>query len=873
MPAVAGEQGCDAMTDVAGQPAEHKQPTRKKWVRVAVPVLAVGLVVTATVVWRYGGKEAGALFGVEPGTASGWNVLLVSIDTVRADRLGCYGYAGAATPTLDALAAGGVRCAWAIAPMPLTLPSHSSLLTGLDPHHHGARANGVFRLDDDVSTLAELLGQRGYRTGAVISAYVLDRRYGLAQGFEEYGDDLTEGHRPEKFGYRERTAAQANRPAVQWLREHRHEQFFLWVHYFDPHAPYEPPEPYRTRFADRSYDGEIAYADEQLGRLLAALDDVGVRDRTLVVVVSDHGESLGEHRELTHGMMIYDATLRVPVILEAGGVLPSGLVIDRQVGLIDVMPTVLDLLGEEIPPNLDGVSLLRSASAAPRELYIETLATKVQYGWSPLLGVRRDDVKFIFAPTPELYDLRADPKELNNLLPARRELAGKLLDSLRALVGGDPELAGAVTGNLPLDRASREKLAQLGYVFSTDGSTTTQRALPDPKDMIDEWLALQRAQTLADRGEHAKTIARLEPLVRARPGNCEAQKTLALSYAALGQLDPALAAFRRVVKLSPHKAGARVDIGKILLEMGKVAEAETELRRALAEDPTSPGAMFGLGAVLARQNRPDEALRQFEACVEVGRGSNTAGAHFNVGSIHYAAGRLQEAREAFERSLAANPGFARAARALAEMMRQEGKRQQAIDLLTRTMDKRVDPEALVALGKLHAEVGHARQAVDALKRSIELRPDLSAAHYELAMVLQQLGRADESLSHLQACLRLNPSDAASHLQIGVTLAGRDRLAEAETHLRQAVKLAPNWAGGHYNLAVALAKRDRLDEAVASLRRAIEINPRYATAHHALGELLSRLGRSAEAEKSYRRAAELDPKFSPTTTSASQSATR
>ncbi len=853
------------MTETREHSGEEERPIRRARIGLIAVALAIGVVVAAVVLRWSGARGSAVPIPVRPGALAGWNVLLVSLDTLRADHVGCYGYASAATPTLDALAAGGVRCDQAIAPVPLTLPSHATLLTGLNPHHHGARTNGMFRLDDDVTTLAELLKTRGYHTGAVISAYVLDRRYGLAQGFDDYADDLTEGNRSSTFGYRERIAAKANESAIRWLRKHHGEPFLMWLHYFDPHAPYTPPEPYQARFPNQPYDGEIAYVDEQLGHVLAVLDELEVRDRTLVVAVSDHGESLGEHGEWTHGIMIYDATMRVPVIWNAPGALPAGLVVAGQIGLIDVMPTILDLLGEEIPPGLDGVSLLRAdtiASAAPgtRELYIENISTKLQYGWAPLMGIRRNDLKFIFAPKPELYDLQADPNELSNLFADRHEQAGQLYERLRGMIGGDPETSATVAGNLPMDAASREKLRSLGYVFKDEDTSTTQRVAHDPKDMMADWLTLQRAEKLADAGRHAECVAVLEPLVRAKPQNARCWEVIGGSYQALGKGQQALAAYRREVQLTRRKVEAVARLASALLGAGKIDEANAELTRAVADDPGSPQALFGLASVRMRQGHLDEAVALYERSIQVGRGSFAGTANFNIGSIHYAAGRLDQARQAFERSLAADPGYARPARALAELLRRNGQTQQAIALLRRTLARRVDAEALVALGDLLAKTKQIEAAIDAMNRALELQPNLFNAHHQLGIVLQQIGRREEAARSLEQAVRINPSDPKARLNLGIALAGLERFAQAETHLRKAVKLVPKSAATHYNLGVLLARQDKLPEAAECFRRTVGVDPRHAGAHNALGQVLGELRRPAEAVRHFRRALEINPKL-------------
>jgi arylsulfatase A-like enzyme len=363
------------------------------------------------------------------------SVLLVTIDTLRADHVGAYGYAAARTPTLDRLAAAGVRFEQAVSPAPITLVSHASLLTGKIPPRHGVRDNGAYRLRDEHVTLPERLRQAGFATGAFVGAYVLDAAFGLAQGFDVYDDRMT-GERSGSIGYAERSAAAVADAASAWIRELPPEQsFFAWIHFYDPHANYTPPPGFAAAFPGRPYDGEIAYADFHLGRVLEALASRPEHAETLVVVTSDHGESLGEHGEPTHTHFVYDATQRVPLILSGPGV-PRGAVVASQVRLIDVAPTVLDLL--RLPPleGTQGVSLvpvMRSGAAPPADAYVETLAPR-NMGWSPLVGLRSGGWKYIRAPRPELYELSEDPGERVNRISERSDEAARLRERLDAML-------------------------------------------------------------------------------------------------------------------------------------------------------------------------------------------------------------------------------------------------------------------------------------------------------------------------------------------------------------------------------------------------------------------------------------------------------
>src|SRR5260221_104279 len=416
------------------------------------------------------------------------NLLLVSIDTLRADHLGCYGYAAARPPTLDALAASGLRFAQATTVMPLTLPAHSSLLTGTFPAHHGVRDNGGFYLGDQETTLAEVLREKGYRTGGFVGAFVLDSRWGIAQGFERYFDDF-DLSRYEGVGMDavQRRGDEVVAKALEWLAAERERPFFAWVHLYDPHTPYDPPEPYRSQFPatlEGAYDGEIAWSDALVGRLLAALREDGRLESTVLVVVGDHGESLGEHREQTHGFFVYDATVHIPMIM-AGPRVPARAVAE-QVRIVDVMPTALDLLGVPVPKAVQGKSLLPLARGESLGLLAvsESWYPRYHYGWSELKALRDGRYKLIDAPRRELYDLARDGGELADGAaadPARSDaLAKALRDTLAGLTS-----ASAAKGPQSIDPEAEERLQALGYLGG-GGSRRNLEERPrgDPKGKI-----------------------------------------------------------------------------------------------------------------------------------------------------------------------------------------------------------------------------------------------------------------------------------------------------------------------------------------------------------------------------------------------------
>ena len=518
----------------------------------------IGLLIALVALLRGADREHGPVSShlgelVERGDAAGFNLLLISLDTVRQDRLGCYGYRDAKTPVIDRLATRGVRFGDAVSSSPVTLPSHTTLLTGLYPPTTGVRDNGLYRLAEEHQTLAERLEQEGYRTAAFIGCFVLDARFGLDQGFGVYDFAVTaEGHRRSMPDFNERPAEAVTDAAIRWLRDHTRTQaetpLMMWVHYFDPHLPYRSPLQNRPDFAGRPYDAEIAWVDQQLGRLLSEFERLELTNNTLVVLVADHGESLGEHGEPTHGMFLYEATLRVPLIVSSEALFSEAHVEqDRVVGLVDVRPTIEALLGLEVSLPADGISLLEpEAEAADRAIYLETFAPRHQWGWSPLYGLRTRRAKYILAPTEEFYDLGQDPGETDNL--DRRAPARK--DGLRARLM--ERMASWEMDDLAMRRMSDEeieRLSSLGYVHHA--APAGGGGLQDPKDMMPLYNRSTQAEKLYAEGRYAEAAAEARAVVSACPTCIPPVRVLAFSLIKLGQAQDAIELLRDSVERNP----------------------------------------------------------------------------------------------------------------------------------------------------------------------------------------------------------------------------------------------------------------------------------------------------------------------------------
>lgn len=556
------------------------------------------------------------------GAARGHNLLVITLDTTRADHLGSYGYAGAATPHLDRLAVSGLRFEHALTTAPVTLPAHSTIFTGLEPPHHGVRNNAEFTLRDDASTLAEVLGGAGYDTAAFVSSFVLDARYGLAQGFAHYDDHVdpppTSGF---AAGVLERSAARTVDAAIGWLEARRSEKpFFLWVHLFDPHAPYLPPEPFATRFADRLYDGEIAAMDAAIGRLLEATARLGVDEQTVVLALGDHGEGLGDHGERTHAFFVYDSVMRVPLLLSAPGVVREpGVVRDCIVSTADLTPTLLSLLGVADPAKRDGLDLLTTRTDPTRTVYLESLPPWLDYGWAPLYALRSRDEKVILAPRPERYDLEHDAGELRDLLAGKSGGdAVALLARLRERVAGDLASPAGTTGTTAVDSELRGQLQALGYLSGAgpaEGAEGSQ-ALDDPKDRVGIANALVDANALAATGRVAEAIAAAEAAYRLSPRDRSALQALGKLYLRAGRIREADRAFRAFSEIRP-KADVSLLLGQIALLDGKIEESGRWLEQARDLEPKHGGVYIALGDLALRQGRAASAAELYTKAIEV----------------------------------------------------------------------------------------------------------------------------------------------------------------------------------------------------------------------------------------------------------------
>ncbi len=636
------------------------------------------------------------------------DLLLVTLDTTRADHLGCYGYAPARTRRLDQLAAEGVRFERAYASAPITLPAHASLFTGLYPFEHGVRNNGNFYLADRYETLATTLHARGYQTGAFVSAFVLDRRYGLARGFDVYDDRMEGAQRQVLTLEAERRGDRTALALSRWLesRASSERPIFSWLHLYDPHEPYAPPGPFREAVPGSPYDGEIAFADAAIASILDKLRALGRLDRTLVAVVADHGESLGEHGEETHSMFVYESAIRIPFLLWRPGRLPTGKVVTQPVRGIDLTPTLLDILRAPPLPTSHARSLvpliLGAAEGGAEPSHAETLLPQFYMNWAPLRTLVDERYKLIDAPRPELYDLREDPGETRNLYDAQPETAKALRAELERLTAGS---AGAMSLS-SLDREALEKLSALGYVgASHDAGVTATASRVDPKDMIGVFNRLRRANGAVRDRRFAEALPILQEVLRDEPRNAFAQLVLGSAYMGLGRFGQALAQFRTYVGLVPTSSYAHLWMAICHLNLGARAEALREADAALALDPKFTDARVLRAGVLATEGRHAEAIAELRSAVATDPAK--AMVRLDLAKVLAEAGQADEARREYDAILAQEPDYA---------------------------------PALVGRGALRARARDVAGAEADLRRALEIDPTQDSARENLALLLKAQGQ-------------------------------------------------------------------------------------------------------------------------------------
>ncbi len=648
---------------------------------------------------------------------SGLNVLLITLDTTRADRLGCYGYPESKTPNLDFLATNGIQFLNAYCQVPLTCPSHCSVLTGTYPVYHQVRNNGAYYLPPEIQTLAETLKTKGLETSAFVSSFTVDSRFGLDQGFDVY-DDLLSPDQTFKALNSERRADAVYASFSRWVDENKEGQFFSWIHFFDPHIPYDPPSHYREEFLDNPYDGEIAFMDFYIGKIVEKLREQDLIDKTLIVVAGDHGEAFGEKREKGHGVFIYESTMRVPLIFYAANNLPQGDLIEARVRLIDIMPSVLDMLNITVSPGIQGTSLLPHIEGKKKEdlsSYIESYFPRENYGWSELVGLIDGDWKFIKAPKQELYNLRQDPREEINLIQEESKVALEKRDILENII--KDSISPLVAEKRTLTSEERERLRSLGYISTSESPSGEE--LPDPKDRIEELLLVQKAQEYEIEGKFPEAAAIYEKILSLRPDVATSYVNLALMKAQMMDFDETIRILEQGLKKMPESEVLLSRLGHTFMLLGRVKKALEAFDLILKNNPRYFDALLGSAWMLDLIEQREDAQGYYRKALEVEPENKFA-------------------RKNYAMSLASTRNF-----------------NQAIEIyLGLKKDYPDDYEIYQDLGIAFGYVGDVSQSIENLEKAASLHPN-PVVYYNLAVAKKKVGNLEEAARYLKLYLE-NP---------------------------------------------------------------------------------------------------------------------
>lgn len=641
------------------------------------------------------------------------NVLLITIDTLRADRLGAYGYPYIQTPVIDGLADEGILFERVMTAVPLTLPSHTTIMTGLYPPSHGVRDNSRFQVPEKITTLAEILRDKGYRTSAVIGAYVLDRNFKLNQGFEMYDDSgMTKEGIEKSVLFPERPADKVTDHALAWLVDRKKsEPFFMWVHYYDPHAVYRPPPPFDKEYATSKYDGEIAFVDTQLKRLLEGVRKASGNLPLLVVLVADHGESLGEHGEMSHGVFVYNSSIHVPLIISCPAMLPKGMRIAAQVRTVDVAPTILDMLGFAVPGWMQGESLISLVEGKnpdkDRPAYMETELPLFQYGWSDLVALSEHGYVYIESPRPELYNIKSDfaqKYDLADIQPDKVRRMGNLLKSLERKISWDSYQHAARSENSSIDAS--EKLAALGYmVLATPTSESTKEESIKKRPIPADLKGVNHA--------HTKAI--------------------------------------------------------FLIAEGKYLEAATILQELLKNDPHNPNFLFLCARAFNMNKRPDEAKKYLLQAIQ--ENPKFSAAYGFLAKIEYGEGNIEKAKELYKIALEISPISATLYRQLGKIVLGEGNKEEAKKLFERALELSPrDIDALELLEGILSEDGEIDKVVELLDRALEKAPTETYVLRKAALLRsEKLKDRDGAVELFRKVVQLNPRSASARFNLGAAM--------------------------------------------------------------------------------------------------------
>ena len=728
------------------------------------------------------------------------NVVLITLDTFRTDRISSYGSRRVDTPNIDAFAAEGVRFTNAASAVPFTLPAHSSIMTGLYPPGHGVRENVGYVLDERYPTMAELLGKAGWATAGFVSAFVLDGRWGIGRGFDHYFDnfDLREMETPDMASV-QRDGADTVAEAVRWLDARPVDRpFFVWLHLYDAHEPYTPAEPFKSEYPGRPYDAEVAYTDSMVGRFRQALEERGLLERSLVVITADHGEGLGDHGEKFHGYFVYDSTIHVALIVRPPSEARAGRVVRQAVSHVDILPTILEAVGLPAPVTLQGRSLMPLIEGREetwdRPVYSESLYPLLHYGWAPLRAIRSERFELIDVPEPELYDLAEDPNEEHNLYdqdPVRAAGLTAELATLRRRIEG-PEQGG--DAGPEMDERTLAQLQALGYMAGQGGVSIDQeveRERADPKERLQLHQKMMAAQSRMGEGD--------------------------------------------------------MDAAKDLLE------------EVLAEDETILDAHQMLGQIAAGEKRPQEAIRHFQRALVLNPKHERA--LFGLASVYADLGRFDDALAGFRRLLTLCGPDVRTSLAMADIYVQQ-KQLDAAAAVLGDAEPNGEAAAFVAnkLGEVRVEQGRADEGVVLFERAIAGSEDFALPHFNLGVLYEERGDVRRAVEQYQRAIDIAPKYFKAQFNLGRLYAGMGDVDRAQRLWESAIESNPHFVQGYYYLAkLLLNEGGDLIRAEKLAREGIELDPDHEEGplgYYLLADLLNRTGRGAEARQAAAKGREI-----------------
>lgn len=692
-----------------------------------------------------------------------FNYILITVDTLRADRIHCYGFPYVDTPTMDLFASKGVLFERCISQTPLTQPSHTSLLTGTYPLFHGVRDNGGFLVPQELVTLAEVFKEKSYQTAAFVAAFVLDSKWGFNQGFDYYFDkfDLSK-YKTISLGNVQRRGDEVIDEALRWLDQHKQAKFFTWIHLYDPHTPYDPPSPFREKHPNRPYLGEIAFTDSQLGRLWDYLEQNKLTENTILVFASDHGESLGEHQESTHGFFVYQEGIHVPLIFVTPFEDLHGIRCNEIVSLVDVMPTLLEMEGEFLSGQLQGRSLLPLFFGEPGSeqsfAYSETYYARLHYGWSDLKSIQEQRFKLIISPELELYDLIDDPEEQTNLVSAFPEETRRLMRTAEQFI--EEKSRGAFDLDYQhIDEETRQKLAALGYIGTfSDQSSLEGKRLASPKEKIGVFNQLSQVKEWMLEEKYEEAVAQIQRIIDEDPEVIDAYFTLGNLYFRKREFAKALDSFLIAFEKRPRDAFTVINVANSYMGMGEYEEADKFVMSIIDSLPPDSQLYYVLGNIKNLKEEPEEAIKYYKECIKLNPSS--ASAYCALGGVYVNQKRLDEAESYLSKAKATNPTLRNLFYNLALLYEERGDLVKAAEAYKQELENIPHNfKACFNLSRVYRKLGDDLEEEKYLNQTMELNPDFAMAYFYLARIYLNRGeRYDEAISLVEKGIELKPAN-------------------------------------------------------------------------------------------------------------------